>query len=274
MKSEHGYAADIPREQITGYAEAYAADPKKVDIILEYAQKEQHPFRNIRFVKDTHTFDLNGSEARAWAWAESQTTGDIVFPMNTTSQADFTAAGTTHEITHIQFERVWQAYTAERQELARLIRDQRINPALVIDPITNMVREPFTSQFPFIEKLDRYMQNQKLMGIDDGTTSYSKEVWRGFFNGNRDIRSAYHETLAEISAVDTSASRKAWYRNTRWTDMQPSADWRAFYDAVKSLWKEAPILREGLNAYPNRIYRTIRSTPLDLTTFLSPMKGI
>jgi SPP1 gp7 family putative phage head morphogenesis protein len=243
------------------YNEALHRAPEQAREIVRQAQAMGLPVRNIRFTKDNYDFVSNGQNMRAAAWAEIHSTGDIVFPLDSiaTRQVSHVSITTAHEVTHIRFQSVFNAYQAERESLFEWARDAGIGRSSLFTPGTQMIKPEIARHFRFIGALDRYLQDIKFMGIDDGTTTYSKGYWRDFFKGKASSEIAYHETLAEIAGVDRAAAQGIpHYR----TNNPPSEAWRDFANQVNRLWDQTPIIRDQVGrAYASAFHDAFNRVP-------------
>lgn len=174
------------------------------------------------------TFELDGHQY-SYAGACELATGQVtIYPNQCT--LDNIGGVVAHEIGHVHFEAVTQAYSKDTQAIIADPRD--------VIRASGELRDEYRKEFPVYAMLQPVMEDQKKLREDDGVTPYSTTWWDSFNKGVANAKQAMHETFAEIHAMaaKTSASNRTTYLKDH--GVKPS--WRTLYARFEKVY-------EGLN---------------------------
>jgi hypothetical protein len=188
---------------------------------------------------DESTFVLGGRQryAAGLAYTKGEEKGRIdIFPhrLDPLSVVGVTA----HEIMHHKWQAVWDKYTQEKERVTNLAASHmtRVNPVISPD---DSLKPPYDKQFPVYNAIHPLMGGGKdyfQMIEEDGVSQYSEDYWKEYQNSKGDsstfLRSAFHETLAEIAKQDIETNGEDLKRRIRLRE----GPWGKLYNAVNELY--------------------------------------
>ena len=155
-------------------------------------------FKRMGDVKVSHEakkFTLNDQQFD-YAGSAHRTTGEIVLYPDVMQPASVSSVSA-HEIMHVKWQRVFDAYRAEEE---RQRKDDRGGNKWIMRP-DGELREEYRADYPVYARLWNLIEVQKL-SEDDGITDYSRDWWKAWHVNTADSQQAVHETLAEMARLD------------------------------------------------------------------------
>jgi hypothetical protein len=175
-----------------------------------------------------YTFKI-GNEARqryAAGLAHLDTGIIEIFPNQILSPTGAVSV-TTHEIAHQKYETVLKALNKER---ADMIRTDTKEAEAGRPPITNSdgtLKPEHRDLFPLTARFEKHLATLDKRIRDDGVSDYSADYWKAQKDGPVSVKSASHETIAEMAAglVDTGK-------------LPGSPQWRAYYNDIMKTYDE------------------------------------
>ena len=187
----------------------------------------------VRVTTEERTFTLGDKvlDYAGAAYLHGERKGDIDIHYTKVNRA-FLGELLAHEVMHQKWQAVWEAYQAETSRMAsaevRAGRD-------LIKPSGELYLE-FADEFPIyaaIEPMIRGGNWQKLVE-DDGVTPYSTAWWDEWKKGKAQTMQAFHETLAEISALYFKSGQWDKYRQIKGV----SRLWMTLYHRIVKTYAE------------------------------------
>jgi hypothetical protein len=213
------------------------------------ASMGQDPAKVVVSHDDSRTFKVGDREFKEAGHASLETGVITIYP----AQAKNAAYGiTAHEVAHVQYEKVMQAYHDEEKRWMADAHEEykRVGSGSWNDDRQTWIASGHTlvqtpagfynptpendAKYPVLAELAKFQQAQDgQFQKDDGVTDYSKSYWTALTQPNSDVRwdSAMHETIAEIARL------KATDPNNSKT-VKPY--WRKYYNAVSRVYKKLP----------------------------------
>lgn len=216
-------------------------------LVASEARRHGYPEEKVKVLDDDPPVIVVGDrefKMGGRAFTQGDRKGEIeIFSKNVSPEwVDHIVA---HEVMHQRFERVLESYNAERE---RLFKDPRTHgpserPGVIW---SNDTLDPaYVTEYPYWSQL-RGTHGQRgnpdlldtvNLANDDGVTTYSQAYWEGFSSQRVDSKSAVHETLAEIHAVETRRAGSLKKPLTQFTK-PPSQRWMKLYRTVNKLYEE------------------------------------
>lgn len=160
---------------------------------------------------DEYPFEVNGQKYKAAGLAHLETGRIEMFP-NQIPQGG-TPAVISHEVMHQKFERVLNAYHADRDLMMKdpgpppnplaELRWERLGGTDALMKPDGSLRPPYDKKYPIYSRYQNHFEaNYEKLRKDDGITNYSRAYWAEYHTpgGKVSSKSAMHETLAEIAS--------------------------------------------------------------------------
>ena len=176
-----------------------------VKAVVEKVAKElKFPIDKIDYHTKDKTFTLNGRTCY-YAGSYNLNTGRIgIWPgrINSVRDAEEVMA---HEVGHAVFEPVYQKYNSEQANLIvhRVMSEgEEGRPRSAL--LANGAVRPghgLEEKFPTYSRLQPVLKDTKKLIRDDGFTDYSRSYWKAYANHEVSLKSAMHETYAELNVL-------------------------------------------------------------------------
>jgi hypothetical protein len=172
-------------------------------------------------------FKIGDKDMTAAGIHESAKGGAITLYPQTLSNEAGVVSVTTHEVAHGKYQKVLDALAADRKLVSE--EDQRrydANQPAITNP-DGTLKPEYASQYPLYARLQPHDNTLEVRIRSDGVSDYSKEYWKDYKKGGTPIRTASHETIAEMARI---------YQETK--KLPGSPKWRAYYRDIMTTYDE------------------------------------
>ncbi len=202
--------------------------------VYAIAQQENFPLEKIVFSGEKLEFLVN-DEPFDLAGEASMDTGVITIYFNQI-KTYFAPKLAAHEIAHVHYESVLNAYFAELQDA---IKDERGHAFSKRRHSTGVFQNDgalfpeFAADYPITSRLQAYFTPARVQELVemDGVTDYSVLWWQEYKAGRVPLRKAMHETVAEIAGERAGI----WVEEPHFTPI-----WREFTAALRTIYMDLP----------------------------------
>lgn len=140
---------------------------------------------------------------------------------------------TAHEIQHIRFASVLDAYAKDSEAM---MKDARVGTfesgrkAQGIMRASGELFDEFKKDYPVYTELEPFINRAAAeLAKDDGVTQYSRDWWKEAAGGTASTHSAVNETLSEIARGRAQLLQ---------TGIAPTKVWNDYFDAVESVFNK------------------------------------
>jgi hypothetical protein len=175
-----------------------------------------------------YTFKI-GNEARQRfaAGLAHLDTGIIEIFSKHVYSAEAVTSVTTHEVAHQKYETVLKALNKERADMIRTdTKEAEAGRPSLTNP-DGTLKPEHRDLFPLTARFEKHLATLDKRIRDDGVSAYSADYWKAQKDGPVSVKSASHETIAEMAAglVDTGK-------------LPGSPQWRAYYNDIMKTYDE------------------------------------
>jgi hypothetical protein len=171
-----------------------------------------------------HAFTIGSETQQRYAAGVAHLdTGVItIFPQQVSS-AETAVSVMAHEIAHQKYETVLKALKFER-DLVLADTSVEMNPDGTLKP-------PYDAQYPIYSRFQPHLDRLDIRINSDGVTDYSRDWWKAATEGGMgspgQIKSAHHETIAEMARLLTDTGK-----------LPGHPAWRSYYRDIDKTYNE------------------------------------